>query len=312
MKKTASILALLAASVSAWPAEPLAAQSTDERRYLSSDFDGPGQGPGAGIWSRADFDATWQAVRSVPEAISVAAEATTIDYEFLLAQAYLESAMNPGARARTSSATGLFQFINSTWIRTVGRHGARFGLDDWAELIAASSHGNIGLADARLQRQLLDLRKDPLIASIMAAGLAEDNREALVPVLRREPTYTELYLAHFLGAGAATRFVRLMQHHPGVSAAAQFPRAARANRAIFYERGGEARSIAGVKTLFDRKIDGALRQVRHHVEARPYRLASVSMASRISRQQTPTQARAYLSVDEDVYAAPGQFAQGSR
>ncbi|MCX7676587.1 MAG: transglycosylase SLT domain-containing protein, partial [Alteraurantiacibacter sp.] len=56
-------------------------------------------------------------------AIARAAQATGTDFSYLLAQARIESGLNPAARARTSSASGLFQFIDQTWLATLDRHG---------------------------------------------------------------------------------------------------------------------------------------------------------------------------------------------
>ncbi|WP_295527406.1 transglycosylase SLT domain-containing protein [Novosphingobium sp. Chol11] len=62
-------------------------------------------------------------------AIARAAEATGVDFNYLLAQARIESGLNPAARAATSSAAGLYQFTGGTWMETLGRHGADYGLD---------------------------------------------------------------------------------------------------------------------------------------------------------------------------------------
>ncbi len=307
MPRAAPVLAMLFAGLAIWPAGPLKANAPSTRQAMVADLTAAEHRFARGLWSREDFDRTWGAVGTVPEAISVAAQATSIDYEFLLAQAYLESAMNPGARARTSSATGLFQFINSTWLSTVQRHGARFGLDDWAQQIGSAPGGGVFMPDGASRQQLLELRTDPLVASVMAAGLAEDNRHALEAVLQRAPNYTELYLAHFLGARGATRFVTLLQYDPSVSASSHFPEAARANRAIFFERDGSARSLAGVMRLFDGKIAHALDQVRHHVAADRYRAATVQLVARHSERKpepAPVTARpkGYLEVDDAIFA----------
>lgn len=183
---------------------------------------------------------------SVEGAIANAARQTGVDFEFLLAQAQVESALDPAAKARTSSASGLYQFIESTWLDTMKRHGARFGLGALAENIAVGANGAAYVADPAQRAEILGLRHDPQIAAWMAAGLAEDNAAHLMPVLGRQPDHGELYLAHFLGAGGAARFLSAMQDNPGQSAASLFPKAASANRAIFYEPGGSARSLAGV------------------------------------------------------------------
>lgn len=184
----------------------------------------------------------------VEAAIAQAARATSVDFNFLLAQAQVESAMDPDARAPTSSATGLYQFIDSTWLSTVKKHGGRFGLGHIADQVG----------DPARRAEILALRSDPQIASLMAAGLAEDNRAHLAPILGREPDHSELYLAHFLGAGGAGRFLSEMQTDPSQSAAALFARPAAANRAIFYAPDGRPRSLAQVMDVIESKLARAL------------------------------------------------------
>ncbi|MFM7348265.1 MAG: transglycosylase SLT domain-containing protein, partial [Erythrobacter sp.] len=194
----------------------------------------------------------------VEAAIARAAERTTIDFNFLLAQAEVESAMDPDARAATSSATGLYQFIESTWLGTMKRHGHRFGLGDLADRIDMTASGQAWVADPGQREAILSLRNDPQIASFMAAGLAEDNRAHLMPILGRQPTHAELYLAHFLGAGGAGRFLSELQADPSQNAAALFARPAAANRAIFFAPDGSPRSLAQVMDVIGGKLDRAL------------------------------------------------------
>lgn len=192
-------------------------------------------------------------------AIARAAQRTGIDFSYLLAQARIESGLDPQAEARTSSATGLFQFIDQTWLSTIDRHGASLGLGDLAGAIN-SSGGRAHVADPATREAILDLRYDPEIASLMAGALAGDNRDALTPVLGRTPDASELYLAHFLGAEGATRFLGALGQNPDESAAAILPRAARANRAIFYEPGGAPRSVAGVMEVIRGRVERAMAQ----------------------------------------------------
>ena len=195
--------------------------------------------------------ATVPATAQVRAAIARAAEATGVDFAYLLGQARLESSLDPNARAATSSAAGLYQFTNGTWLATLGRHGAEHGLD-WAE--AAIARGDPG---ARVD--LLALRYDPQVAALMAAELASDNRAALRERLGREPDSAELYMAHFLGADGARRFLAALDTDPLQSAAAILPKAAAANRAIFYDEGGAARSLGGVMDLMRGRLSLAMR-----------------------------------------------------
>ncbi len=188
----------------------------------------------------------------VQAAIARAAQATGVDFSYLLAQAKIESALDPSAHAGTSSAAGLYQFTRGTWLNMLDRHGAEHGLG-WAE--AAIDKGRI--ADPALRSDIMALRYDPGASALMAAELASDNRTALSAQLGREPDHAELYLAHFLGAGGAGRFLSALANDPTQSAAALLPDAAAANRAIFYDHGAP-RSLGQVMDLIRAKVQGAM------------------------------------------------------
>jgi len=194
----------------------------------------------------------------VETAIANAARATSVDFNYLLAQAEVESSLDPDARAATSSATGLYQFIDSTWLGTVKKHGERFGLGALSNEITLTASDGAKVADPARRSAILALRNDPQVASLMAAGLAEDNRAHLTPILGRQPSHAELYLAHFLGADGAGRFLSEMQTDPGQSAPALFARPAAANRAIFYNSDGAPRSLTQVMDVIQGKLSRAL------------------------------------------------------
>lgn len=170
-----------------------------------------------------------QAAEDVRAAIQRGAQATGVDFSLLVETARRESALNPSAQARTSSATGLFQFIDSTWFDMVRRHGAAHGLGQYAN---ALSQG----ADAETRRDILALRSDPEIAARMAGELTRENAQTLQAQLGRAPSAGELYAAHVMGSGGALRLINAASQ--GASdAAAIFPREAAANRGIFYAQG---------------------------------------------------------------------------
>lgn len=189
----------------------------------------------------------------VEAAIRHAAQATGVDFSYLLGQARLESSLNPGARAGTSSAAGLYQFTRGTWLATLDAHAARHGYG-WAD--AAIVDGKV--ADPALRTQVLNLRFDPQASALMAAELAADNRDHLRGVLGREPDAAELYLAHFLGAEGAGGFLRGLASNPAQSAAALLPKAAEANRAIFFDGAGRPRSLDTVMGVIRAKMDRAM------------------------------------------------------
>ncbi len=185
-------------------------------------------------------------------AIARAAQATGVDFSYLLAQARIESSLNPSARAGTSSAAGLYQFTHGTWLSMLDRHGARHGLG-WAD--AAIEGGKV--SDPALRSEVMALRFDPDASALMAAELANDNRASLTATLGREPDAAELYVAHFLGAEGAGRFLSALSADPAQSAAALLPAAAAANRGIFYADGAP-RSVGQVMDLLRGKVSAAM------------------------------------------------------
>lgn len=191
----------------------------------------------------------------VQASIARASAATGVDFDYLLAQARIESNLDSDARARTSSASGLYQFISSTWLETLDRHGRTHGLD-WAEAAITRSGGRASVGDAGMRAQIMALRFDPKVSSLMAAELARDNAGELRGFLGREPDHAELYLAHFLGAGGAKDFLGAVRDNPLTSAAALFPNPAQANPSIFYQ-GGRSRSVGEVMELMRGKVERA-------------------------------------------------------
>jgi len=190
----------------------------------------------------------------IQQAIATASSATGIDFDYLMGQAKVESGLNAAARAGTSSASGLYQFIESSWLAVVKKHGAEHGLGWAADAIGPGNR----VADASTRQAILALRNDPAAASMMAAEHASDNKDAIEGTLGRSATGTDLYMAHFLGLGGATKFLSAMKSNPGASAAALFPAAARANRGVFYDGAGNARSVSDVYQRFASKLgDGA-------------------------------------------------------
>ena len=204
---------------------------------------------------RAGLAASAPRSARVHAAIAEASARTSVDFDYLMAQARVESALDPSAKARTSSAAGLYQFTNQTWLNTLDRHGAQHGLG-WAADAISSSGGRARITDPSLASAIMQLRYDPEASSLMAGELAGDNAAYLQQTFGRAPDHTELYLAHFLGAAGAREFIAAHAADPGREAASLFPRAASANRPIFYDN-GRARSLAEVRDLFSAKMENA-------------------------------------------------------
>lgn len=137
----------------------------------------------------------------------------------------IESAGNPKAKARTSSATGLGQFLNSTWLAVVRKHRPE-------------------LLEGRTQAQVLALRTDPKIMIEMLARFTEDNAAAIPG---QNDSDGDLYLAHFAGVGVAKKLFNA----PAVSPASAYfsPAAIKANKSIL-----EGKTVGQVRAWAEKKM----------------------------------------------------------
>lgn len=196
----------------------------------------------------------YQISADVLNGIQQASANTGVDFSFLMAQAAKESGFNPDAKAKTSSASGLYQFVEQTWLSVVRKHGAEYGLGDMAGKIKIGEDGKLVVADRALRKEILDLRRDPEIAAAMAAEHAADNEARLDAKLDREVRPVDLYLAHFLGLQGAVNFLRAMDADPDQAAAALSPRAAAANKSIFYTADGTPRSLKQIYERFEDRM----------------------------------------------------------
>ncbi|HLZ78606.1 MAG TPA: lytic transglycosylase domain-containing protein, partial [Sphingomonas sp.] len=191
----------------------------------------------------------------VQNAIASASASTGVDFHYLYHQAKVESGLNPNARATTSSASGLYQFTEQTWLGTIKNHGGEHGLSWAANAIMRGSNGHYYVADDTTRQEILALRQSPETSAAMAGEYASDNKGILEAKLGRDAGSTDLYMAHFLGPAGATRFLKAKDADPDQPAAAVMPAAARANRWVFYDKAGNPRSLEQVYQRFAARFE---------------------------------------------------------
>ena len=248
-----------------------------------------------------------QAADGVRQAIGQAAQRTGVDFSYLLAQAKSESGLNPTAKATGSSASGLFQFLDQSWLGVIKRHGAEHGLGWAADAITAKPGGGFAV-DPSVRAAVMGLREQAGPAALMAGAYASDNAAGLSQALGRDVGGTDLYMAHFLGVGGATRFLRAAATSPDASAAGLFPREAAANRAIFYDGDGP-RSLGEVYQLMGRKLaaagDGAAAPAPGTLVATPPGVSSATLQLAALDDGTPDDGQ-----DKDVAAMMAALGRG--
>jgi hypothetical protein len=200
------------------------------------------------------------ATQGVVNSIRQAARATNVDFGLLMAQAQQESDFQADAKASGSSATGLFQFIDSTWLGLVQRYGAKYGVGALAQQITTDGNGRAAVADAATRQRILDLRKDPALSAALAGEYTQQNKASLEQALGRPAGNADLYMAHFLGAGGAIAFLKAVGSAGGTPAADLLPAAAAANPGVFYDASGRKLSVAEIYGNFTRRINDAAQQ----------------------------------------------------
>ncbi|WDI32029.1 transglycosylase SLT domain-containing protein [Hyphococcus flavus] len=226
----------------------------------------------------------------VTGAVKRASQSTGAHFDFLMKMAARESGFDPNAKAKTSSAAGLFQFIEQTWLATVKKYGAGHGLGDVAAKITRNANGRYAVADPAERQAVLNLRFDADKASAMAGELANENKRALESRLGRAVTSADLYTAHFLGPAGA---VKLLSAAASTKAADLLPRAAAANKPVFYD-GARAKTVGEVVASIAKSMGETAKVI------------STAQNTNASETKSFAPVAAYKSFIADTFSAPAR------
>jgi len=227
--------------------------------------------------------------QSLAYVLNNASDKSDVDFNYLLQTAQRESALNPTAKAPSSSAVGLFQFLDSTWLQVMKEEGPRLGYQQYADAITQDKDGDYVIKDKKLRAEVLKLREDPQVAADMAAAFTRSNGAYLQGKFGRMPSPGELYIAHFLGPQGAEKMFNAGLDNPDQIAARLFPKQAKANPQIFYAD-GHARTVREVYKALVAKHDGIV-------------AADVASDPKFAAQQMATDPAAKWSAD----AVPSRF-----
>ena len=212
--------------------------------------------------------ATTDIATRVTGAIRDAARATGAGFEYLLNTAMRESNLNPNAKAKTSSATGLFQFIDQTWLGTMKQSGAALGYGKYADAITQDAvRAATSVSDPAMRQRDHGAAQGPDRERRDGGRVRQFQRQGADRPAR--PQADRRRTLH----GAFPRRVRRGALHQRSRSATRtrrprtlFPRAAHANTSIFYDKQGGARSL---KQVYAGLVDAARRD--RHARASPPR-----------------------------------------
>lgn len=223
-------------------------------------------------------DGSWDALK---DTILSASKIVGVDPKLMAVMAAVESGFRTSVKAGTSSATGIYQFIQSTWNEMLQKYGSKFGIS------------------------LRTSPTDPRANALMGAQFLKDNMAAIQPALKgRTPTYTDLYLAHFMGAGGARQFLSADQNAIG---AQLFPKQAAANVDIFYADGKakqQPKTLGQIYNDFTGKLNRRVSQFKIdgvQVAANDSNIASTTSTPKTSTTITPSpQAAAVMAAAQST------------
>ncbi len=218
-----------------------------------------------------------------------ASERTGIRAEYFAVKALRESSGSCSARASTSSASGLNQFTDQTWLAMFKMHGAEIGHASLANAISQGSDGRYRVSTTAARRAIMARRMDCEDNQYMAAQYVIENAVLLAERGIENPNSYQAYEAHFLGPIGA---IRIEAAPSSVRASSVLPRAARANRSMFGQR-----SVAGFRAFVAARLDNAaeLLGISKDDLAAPVFTTihpRVQLASQSRGEQTPRYARA--------------------
>jgi hypothetical protein len=192
-------------------------------------------------------------------AIRLASKRTGVEFSFLMELAATESSFNPQAKSSTSTAVGLYQFKEDTWLDTIKAYGHKYGLDAIKRRIEYVVDGKGVsqpiISDPDQHAAALDLRLQPRLSALLAGEHVRRNQRQLSSTLDRKPGRTDLYLTHFFGARGAISFLKALAEDPQKIGVDIFPGPAKRNRSIFQNKASKPRTVAEIYKLFARKFN---------------------------------------------------------
>ncbi|MCK5384916.1 MAG: hypothetical protein KAJ29_05015 [Alphaproteobacteria bacterium] len=206
------------------------------------------------------------------DALYTAAQETGVSFELMTIKAMIESDLGTNTIAAKSSARGIFQYIDATWLSLIKRHGKNIGYANYANALKYNpttkrynTHD-----EATISRQdILDLRNNARTASLIKAYQIIDEQAILKEFKEGSPpTITDHYIMHMMGVPLSRTFFRLKNSRSPIILAylknGMFNEAIALNPSFFYDEYKNALSAPEIYGRFAKttanKID-ALRAI---------------------------------------------------
>ncbi len=199
-----------------------------------------------------------------------------VDMELLLLKAILESDLGRYIEAKRSSARGLFQYIEPTWLILIKRYGAQIGYPEYASAIKIGKRTGIPYFKGPakyLRPEILALRYDPDASAMIKAYQIKEETQTIRSYKRsKRVTTTDHYIAHMMGLSLARDFYDLKNKNSIIAVARlnrpEMREAAKLNRIFFYDKKRPLTAPEAYKK-FDARVKREIKRIRYVAKSNP-------------------------------------------
>jgi hypothetical protein len=185
----------------------------------------------------------------------IADSGTTIKEADIRGLMGIETGFGKNLKAPNSTASGLGQFLETSFLELVRNHGDRLGLGDLSSLIGQGKTASAMVPNETLRKNLLNLRFNHEVMTRAVITSMENHRDALAPILGREPSGGELYTAHFAGLTGAKRIFKALVDDPRTSLSKVMSAKAIRDNAPLTMLSGKPITVLQFKKRVDKKME---------------------------------------------------------
>lgn len=192
------------------------------------------------------------------------------DMVMALAHVLAESNFRDSAENQVTGAAGPYQFLESTWLELIMRHGRSLGVKpELTDHIRLDEAGRATIDDPQTRRVVLGLRHDIVLATRMTTLYADENRLSMTNQLGRSPGAAEVELSLLLGPTGASRLLEAARQNPRRPADDVLPEAATRNGPLFRTQQGGIRSASATVAYLVDKLVGYRKQILGDLANKP-------------------------------------------
>lgn len=203
-------------------------------------------------------------------ALYYASQETGTSFELLVIKAMLESDLGKHTIAANSSARGVFQYIDATWLALIKHHGEEIGYKPYADALEINQitrkyevHGASPLS----LTNILDLRDNPRIAALIKAYQILDEEQTLQSFKNGQDVHiTDHYIVHMMGLSLARIFYKLQQSESAIIPAnltnQMFEKAIASNKYFFYGDDGNGLNATQIYSKFEERSSQKIEALR--------------------------------------------------